>query len=40
MVGNKVCCAVPWDENPEKVEAWAQVSNYEVLLSVMFMRKI
>ncbi|XP_026293221.2 cryptochrome-2 [Frankliniella occidentalis] len=24
MIGNKVCCAVPWDENPEFVEKWAQ----------------
>ncbi|XP_034230704.1 cryptochrome-2 isoform X1 [Thrips palmi] len=24
MVGNKVCCKVPWDENPEWVERWAQ----------------
>ncbi|KAJ1520097.1 hypothetical protein ONE63_004319 [Megalurothrips usitatus] len=24
MVGNKVCCKVPWDENPEWVKTWAQ----------------
>lgn len=27
MEGNSVCCQIPWDKNPEYLEAWSHVSN-------------